>query len=427
MAHDSLSKSEECFMPFERIKIIKNLTGNTFQLLLCLLLVACDREESKNQDSVLVVPGEPVMIAESPVSAPGEIERELLIGIVGPETGPQAKYGEAVYLGAQLAVQRLNESGGIGGQELRLVHYDNQGEARQTIEIVQHLVGQRAMAIITAPTGWATFGPTSVSNSSSTILISIGSRRRIASSGDYIFQLSLSDEIATDYLIEYSLREMGFRRFALVSVSDYDYSLDISASFKKALGKHGGELLIEVDTYDTYTGEHNVKRAVAKILSFAGSLDAVIFTGDIHEAADLTRGMRNENVNLPLLAGEDLFSNEFLEKAGHTAVGSLVYATYPNRNLPQTVNFITEFQDRNQETPDRFAALAFDATSLLTGAIIESGSRYSSVVREAMLRSKIVDGVTGTAEFNEQGSSIKVPLIYKVVAGQGIEQFALQN
>jgi branched-chain amino acid transport system substrate-binding protein len=220
---------------------------------------------------------------------------------------------------------------------------------------------------------------------------------------------------------------MGFRRFVLVSVSDYDYSLDISASFKKALGKYGGELLIEVDTYDTYTGKHNVAGAVAEILSLAGSLDAVIFTGSIDEAADLTRGMRQENVNLPLLAGEDLFSNEFLEKAGHAAIGSLVYATYPNRNLPQTANFITEFQDRNQEMPDRFAALAFDATSLLTAAIRESGSRYSSVVRDTMLRTSIVDGVTGTTEFTGQGSSIKVPLIYKVVAGQGIEQFALQN
>jgi branched-chain amino acid transport system substrate-binding protein len=399
-------------------------------MLACLLLlVACGREDSKEQtiEPVIVAPGGSVIINAAPKSASVETERELLIGVVGPETGSDARYGEAVYLGARLAVQKLNESGGIGGQELRLVHYDNEGDAGQTADIVQHLIGQGVMAIITAPTGWATFGPTHLTNDSNTILISIGSRRRIARSGDYIFQLSLSDEIATDNIIEYSLRKMGFKRFALVTVSDYDYSLDISASFKKALSKYGGELIIEVDTYDTYTGQHNIKATIVEILGLADSLDAVIFTGNIHEAADLIKGLQEENVNLPLLAGEDLFSDEFLEKTGHAAVGSLVYATYPNRSLPQTVDFISRFQEQNKIMPDRFAALAFDAITLLANAVRESGSRYSSVVRETILRSKIVNGVTGVSEFSEQGASIKVPVIFKVVAGQGTGQFVLQN
>ncbi len=77
--------------------------------------------------------------------------------------------------------------------------------------------------------------------------------------------------------------------------------------------------------------------------------------------------------------------------------------------------------------PDRFAALAYDAATMLVAAIRESDSRHSSVVRETFARSRIIDGVTGSSEFSELGASIKVPLIYKVVAGKEAGQFVLQQ
>ncbi|MBT4519955.1 MAG: ABC transporter substrate-binding protein, partial [Halieaceae bacterium] len=259
----------------------------------CLLLAACGREQEPQPtpEPIVVEPGGTVVFATEPPAATTEPERALLVGIVGPETGADADYGQAIYRGAQLAVEKLNDTGGIGGQALQLVHYDNAGEAGQTMDIVQHLIDQKVMAIISAPTGWATFGPTHLTNDSDTILISVGSRRRIARSGDYIFQLSLTDEIATDRIIRYSRDQLRFKRFALVTTSDYDYSLDVAASFKKALGRHGGELVAEADTYDTYTGQHDVEAVVTHILGVAGSLDAVIFTGSPAEAAALILGL----------------------------------------------------------------------------------------------------------------------------------------
>jgi|TARA_B100001964_G_scaffold170109_1_gene187096 branched-chain amino acid transport system substrate-binding protein len=401
-----------------------------YLLLVSLMLVACSKEEVQEegleQEPIIVVAGESIVINAMPGEQFVEEERQLLIGVVGPETGAEANFGMAVVQGAKLAVQQLNEAGGISGQDLRLLHYDNQSDADKTMGIVQYLIDQRAMAIITAPTGWATFGPTHLSDESNTILISVGSRRRIARSGDYIFQLSLSDEVATDYMIGYSVHEMGFKRFALVTVSDYDYSLDISALFKKAATRKGAEIGLEVDTYDTFTGQHNVQQTIAEIVGEAKSLDAVIFTGGISEAASLVRGLSERQVKLPLLAGEDLFSDEFLQLAGPAAAGSLVYATYPNRKLPQTAEFISAFQRENASVPDRFAALAYDATTLVADTMIETGSRHSSVVRKVMLGSKMMNGVTGASEFSNQGASIKVPLIYKVIKSEGSEKFALQ-
>jgi branched-chain amino acid transport system substrate-binding protein len=402
-------------------KSFARLSGVVF---VCMSLAGCSREDPVEPAPVAVV-GQSLNDVGS--EQPTEPERKLLIGVVGPETGPEAQYGQSVYQGVLLAAQGLNDAGGIGGEKLEVVHFDNKGGQGRTRDIVQHFVDQKAMAIIAAPTGWATFAPTYLSNDSKTILISIGSRRKVARSGDYIFQMSLNDEIATAYMVEHAIREQGFTRLALVTASDYDYSLDVSALFKIALNSHDAELVFETDTYDTYTGQHDLRSATTKLLEVADSLDAIIFTGSASEAAELLQGLLKENVRLPLLGGEDLFSDEFLDAAGESAIGSLVYATYPNQSLLRTKDFISTYEVQYQTKPDRFSALAFDATTLVANAIAESDSRKSSVVRETLLASKLVDGVTGTSEFAAQGTSINVPLIYKVVAGQNIGRFALQN
>ncbi len=388
---------------------------------ICLALSACDRQvAAPGSLEMPTVQAVPTAEALEPV----EEDRELLIGVVGPETGSEAAFGQAVYLGARQAIDHINADGGIDGRQIILANYDNEGDGELTSRAVEHLIGRRALAILTAPTGWATFGPTHIANDSQTILVSIGTRRRIARSGDYIFQLSLNDDIATDQMIEYASREMGYRRYALVSVSDYDYSLDISASFKKALTKHSANLVIELDTYDTFSGQHDVDAVLAGILGSANSLDAIVFAGGIDEAVFIARGLRDQGLGLPILAGEDLYTDDFINKGGVAVTGSLVYASFPDRTKPQSETFIEDYADANGHAPNRFAALAYDAASLIAEAA--SSSTKSSRVRAALLQASS-DGITGITRFTENGAAIKDPVIFKVAGDANDLQFVLQR
>ena len=383
---------------------------------LCFALAACGTEAPTENAQ-----REAVGLPDAPATADntgGDVEKALLIGVVGPESGVEAPFGESVRDGALLAIQKINESGGVAGQEVQVVHYDNESDPSVTSRIVEHLIEQNVLAIITAPTGWATFGPTHLANDSETILVSIGSRRRIARSGEYIFQLSLTDEIATDYLIDYARNTKGYARYALVSVSDYDYSLDIGALFKRALSKHHCDVVLESDTYDTYTGQHNVEKVVSELLAVSDELDAVIFTGHTSEAVQLAKGLADTGASVPILAGEDLFSDEFLQKGGSAIQGSLVYATFPDRNLVQTQEFSAEFLRHYSHPPDRFAALAFDATGLVVDAFAKSGSHLGDSIRRSLLETVKTNGVTGSTGFSEEGAAIKTPLIYEVVSVQ---------
>lgn len=349
-------------------------------------------------------------------------ERPLKIGVIGPETGADSVYGIDVLTGVTAAAKRFNSEGGIGGRDIEVINIDNKGEPSLTNRGVAYLINQGVIAILSAPTGWSTFAPIHQVNGSKTIFLSVGSRRRIERSGPYIFRAALSDELATDGLIRYATRELGYANFALVGSSDYSYSLDISSLFKKAVLKYGGAISVEADTYDSYLAKRNLNKVIDKIKQGSHALQAVIFTGGADEGTLLAKGLKNVGLHLPIIGGEDLLVDDYLKECSDIK-GSLIYASYsPLRRSSMMDEFITDIHERN---PDRFVALAYDAFMLLAEAIKEAGSTDSAKVRDALIGSEGYDGVTGKIRFTAEGMPVKQPFIYGTKVGGGEEGFVL--
>lgn len=59
----------------------------------------------------------------------GKEKTEIVIGMSGPLTGPAAVYGQAVLNSAKLAVDEINEAGGVNGYKLRLEGLDDKHDA----------------------------------------------------------------------------------------------------------------------------------------------------------------------------------------------------------------------------------------------------------------------------------------------------------
>ena len=352
-------------------------------------------------------------------------DRPLLIGIVGPETGEEANYGTSVVEGALAAAKRFNAQGGIAGKEIKVLHFDDKNDIALTTQIVKDLISQKAIAIFAAPTGSSTFAPVHLVNESKTIFISIGSRRHLKASGPYVFRTAVPDETATEDLIKYATTELGYVNFALVTASDNDFSLDLSSLFKKALEKHHGVVKIEADTYDSFTGGHNMKAVIGAIKKNRNTLHGVIFTGSVSEAVVLAQELKKAGLTLPIIGGEDLFSEEYL-KGGDAVNETLLYTTFSADSKSSKMD---EFiKDYGKAKPDRFAALAYDTFMLVAEAIKEADSTDTSKVREALINRKDCLGVTGKTSFTSENMPIKHPIICKVkIAESGERGFVLKQ
>lgn len=361
---------------------------------------------------------------KSPEKATKE-ERPLIIGIVGPETGEEASYGTSVVEGALAAARRFNAQGGVAGKEIKVLHFDDKSNIELTNKIVQDLISQGAIAILAAPTGSSTFAPVHLVNESKTIFISVGSRRHLKGSGPYVFRAAVPDELATEDLIKYAITELGYVNYVLVTASDNDFSLDLSSMFKKALDKHHGAIKIEADTYDAFTGGHNIGAVIGAIKKSPDTLHGVIYTGGASEAVLLAQELRKAGLTLPVIGGEDLFSEEYL-KGGDAVNETLLYTTFSADNKSAKMD---EFiKDYGKAKPDRFAALAYDAFMLVADAIKGAGSTDTSKVREALINRKECVGVTGKTSYTSENMPIKHPIICKIKKGEsGESTFVLKQ
>lgn len=65
---------------------------------------------------------------------------EVIIGYVGPMTGPSATMGTATKLGAELAIEEINAAGGIMGNTIKFVTRDDEADPTKSKTAVEELI-----------------------------------------------------------------------------------------------------------------------------------------------------------------------------------------------------------------------------------------------------------------------------------------------
>ena len=86
-----------------------------------------------------------IVLMVTQISAAGA---EILIGMAGALTGPNAYQGEQQQQGVELAVADLNASGGVLGQQLRLISVDDACDSGQATAAAHKLVAEKVAFVV---------------------------------------------------------------------------------------------------------------------------------------------------------------------------------------------------------------------------------------------------------------------------------------
>lgn len=78
----------------------------------------------------------------------GHATAEIQIGIAGPVTGPVAQYGDMQFSGALMAIERINEQGGVMGEKLVPVEYDDVCDPKQAVTVANRLVNDGVRYVV---------------------------------------------------------------------------------------------------------------------------------------------------------------------------------------------------------------------------------------------------------------------------------------
>ena len=76
----------------------------------------------------------------------------ILLGGIGPLTGDAAMYGISTYNGVQLAIDEINEAGGVLGKKIVLNKMDDKNDTVEAANAFNKLVEEKIVALIGAVT-----------------------------------------------------------------------------------------------------------------------------------------------------------------------------------------------------------------------------------------------------------------------------------
>ncbi|MCE2403772.1 MAG: ABC transporter substrate-binding protein [Dehalococcoidia bacterium] len=204
--------------------------------LLALVAVACNGEDATVAPTV-------AQPTQAPTEAPPA--EPFRVGVMESLTGPGETYGNVALQAKQMAVDEINDAGGIDGRMLELIVEDSKCNAQDSITAYRKLTDVDEVKIIlgTSCSG-AMLGAAPLAEEDGVILFSgLATNPDIANAGDYIFRTSMSDaQLGVD--TGNVLWADGIRTLATITEAT-DYAEGVRRTTVEQFQKLGGSLVGE--------------------------------------------------------------------------------------------------------------------------------------------------------------------------------------
>jgi branched-chain amino acid transport system substrate-binding protein len=305
---------------------------------------------------------------------------------------------------AQMAVEEINQSGGINGRPLRIVVLEDGGEADSAVRVASMLVDSGVVAVIGHIYSSTTLASAPVYNDSRNPVLQISpsaTSPTITSAGDYTFRVCPSDLQYGGALARFARNSLGLTRGAILYVNN-DYGRGIRRTFTEEFNRLGGSLT-QIDPFLESAPEIG---AYLERVTQDGSAEFIVVAANIEEGERVLRQIRDRNIRLPIMGGDGF---DGMEDKGPIAEGVYSSTVYlPTLNTEANRKFLEAYRARYPlgNPVDYSAAASYDIVYLLRDALLRSGTDRRALrdaVADIGRGSPAFQGLTGTIAFDENG------------------------
>ncbi len=343
--------------------------------------------------------GIPVALAAFTLGTAAATAGTIKVGFNVPLTGFAAADGNSALKGAELAVEQVNAAGGIGGDTIELVVYDDQASPKEAAPLAVKMITQDGVvAGISGSYSGSTRAAATIFQENATPYISAYAvHPDITRAGDYVFRTSFTGEVQGRAGAKLVGEMLGAKRVAVITLNN-DFGTSLAAGFKEKAADFGIEVVSE--------SEYSIKDRefgpiVAKVK--ADDPDAIYASGYFFTAGPLVRQLRAAGVSAPVIGQEGYDGQKFIEIAGPDAEGVIITTSLDRDSAdPVAVDFMKGFAAKAGYPADMVGASAHSAVLVLAEALSKAGAADKAALRDA-IAATTVDAATGHITFNRLG------------------------
>lgn len=337
-------------------------------------------------------------------------EKTLLIGGTGPLTGDYATYGISVQQGAQIAVDEINEKGGVNGYTVKLEVEDDQADPQQAVQAYAKLMDNGMNLSLGSTTSGACVALVKEAKEDGIVTMTPSASQKEATAYDNNFRVCFLDPDQGTYSADFIKENNLATKVAVL----YDKSNTYSVGVYEAFAKEAEKLGLNIVTTQAFTDSSNTDFS-SQIQAVKNSGAELLFMPFYQqEAAAVLMQAQGvlENVTYFGVDGMD----GVLEKLGteNQAIANGVMLLTPfsaSSSDPTVANFVAKYKEKYNATPDQFAADAYDAVYALCTAFEKAGletddPEFNQAVAKAMTEIEVT-GATGVMTWSADGECKK--------------------
>jgi len=340
------------------------------------------------------------------------------IGASEALTGKFASLGEPRAKAMRMAVDEINNNGGINGKKLELVIEDNQGEAKVAATNASKLLNIDNVDVVVTGFTHITNAIKSLAAEKNKIMFYASTVRDIAESSKLFFR-DYWDAIDSGNALAKVIGNDGYKKVAFLSEIS-DQCNQIGQTIKEDGQKYGFEVIVtelyNATDLDLRTNLTKIKASKPEAIVACSYRHENILMRQINELGML--GIKTYHLVAPFIASSDTKENrELFEKNGAV---STWYGVAEAGIGDKQKEFIEKYQNRYGVKPTSEAIYVYDDVYILAESLRKcdkvSKVRDSNCIADNLLKTDF-DGIGGKLSFDKNGVSTRKVTMIKIVNG----------
>jgi branched-chain amino acid transport system substrate-binding protein len=333
------------------------------------------------------------------VAVSGSAWADILIGVAGPLTGPNAAFGAQLQKGAEQAAADINAAGGINGEQIKLVFGDDVSDPKQGISVANKFVADGVKYVVGHFNSGVTIPASEVYAENGILVITPSATNpKLTERGLWnTFRTCGRDDqqgaVAGAYIVA------NFKDAKVAILHDKTpYGQGLADETKKSANAAG---VTEAMYEGVNVGDKDFSALVTKMKDAGVSF---VYFGGLHtEFGLLKRQAADAGLTATFMSGDGIVSNELSSIAGPAVEGTLMTFAPDPRKSPAATDLVKKFRDAGFE-PEAYTLYSYAAMQVVAQAAGKAGKNDDAqAVADSIKKNGPWATAIGELGYNEKG------------------------
>ncbi|MDQ7882399.1 high-affinity branched-chain amino acid ABC transporter substrate-binding protein LivK [Atlantibacter hermannii] len=324
--------------------------------------------------------------------------QEIKVAVVGAMSGPVAQWGDMEFNGARQAIKDINAKGGVKGDTLVAVEYDDACDPKQAVAVANKIVNDGIKYVIGHLCSSSTQPASDIYEDEGILMITPGATNPELTQRGYqmIMRTAGLDSAQGPTAAKYILETVKPQRIAILH-DKQQYGEGLARSVQDGLKKGGANGVF----FDGITaGEKDFSALLARLQK--ENIDFVYYGGYYPEMGQMLRQARAIGLKTQFMGPEGVGNASLSNIAGDAGEGMLV--TMPKRYDQEASNkaIVDALKADKKDASGPYVWITYAAVQSLATGMERSGSTEpADIIKD--LKEHGADTVIGPLNWDEKG------------------------